>query len=575
MYYFDRGIERGGFAIRRQSAILNSGAKLRIQLAGPFRMLGPDGVDRTPRGRKACALVAMLALSPDHQRTRVWLQDKLWGSRGAEQGAASLRQSLSEIRRALGGNQAVLVSDRYLLSLEGTQFELDLDQRVAVRPEAELLEGLDLGEEGFEDWLRSQRQMLSARGTIVEDEAPPVARLPQVVAGKPDALQNRVVLVRGSQAGQQDAVLLADSLLDSVAKTIAELGAARIFDRRMEPDQERCPEEGSASYRTLSLRSDVFGSNTKQIVRLALLQLPANELAWSSTLQLPENEALDPNDQRVMKCINLAVNVAIDHFVRMREAGSEQTAASALCHSGILHLFRLGKMNFETADRMFASAFETDARGIYLAWRAYLRTFLLAERQYTCRETIQAEALEFMHRALELEPYNSYVAGLSAHVQTIMRRSYVAAFELAERSIQLNHANPIGWACLGIAKSYLGKSEEGFHDTLMARAIAGTAPFRYQIDALSSIAGTMAGEFGAAIHLAEASHALAPTFAPPLRYLSALYAHNGRHDLSFEMVQKLQANEPDFSYDKLRDKGYPAAGLHRSSIIHSLPKRQM
>jgi len=250
-------------------------------------------------------------------------------------------------------------------------------------------------------------------------------------------------------------------------------------------------------------------------------------------------------------------------------------AAANLCYSGILHLFRLGKMNFETADRLFSCAFEMERRGIYLAWRAYLRTFLLAERQYTCRQTIEAEAFDFMHRALELEPHNSYVAGLSAHVQAMMRRSYVAAYELAERSIQLNHANPIGWACLGIAKSYLGKSEEGFHHTLLARTIAGSAPFRYQIDALSCIAGTMAGELEKAVHLAEASHALAPTFAPPLRYLSALYAHEGKHDLSFEMVRKLQASEPDFSYDKLRDKAYPAAGLHRTSIIDSLPARQI
>ena len=90
--------------------------------------------------------------------------------------------------------------------------------------------------------------------------------------------------------------------------------------------------------------------------------------------------------------------------------------------------------------------------------------------------------------------------------------------------------------------------------TLLARAIAGSAPFRYQIDALSCIAGTIAGELDKAVHLAEASHALAPGFAPPLRYLSALYAHKGQQDLSFEMVQKLQVSEPDFSYDKLRDK---------------------
>jgi len=43
---------------------------------------------------------------------------------------------------------------------------------------------------------------------------------------------------------------------------------------------------------------------------------------------------------------------------------------------------------------------------------------------------------------------------------------------LAERRIQLKHANPIGWACLGIAKSYLGNPEAGFHHTLLPRVIA-------------------------------------------------------------------------------------------------------
>jgi tetratricopeptide (TPR) repeat protein len=515
----------------------------------------------------------MLALSPENKRTRVWLQDKLWGSRGAEQGAASLRQSLSEIRRALGNDQKVLVTDRYLLSLERKLFWLDLDEPT-MRAGSELLEGFDVGEEGFEDWLRGQRQALNERAATAAMDNRVVARPAGVDHGNQEAFLNRVVLVRGTQTGQQGASVIADSLLDSVAKTITELGAARILDRR-ESDGGADLDENSPAHKTLALHSDIFGSDTKQIIRLALLQQPTNTLAWSSTLQLSGNETLNINDPNVMRCINQVVSVAIDQFIKIRSDGSGRTAASTLCHSGILHLFRLGKVNFEAADRLFAGAFEIEPRGVYLAWRAYLRTFLLAERQYTCRQTVEAEALDFMYRALELEPHNSYVAGLSAHVQTMMRRSYVAAYELAERSVELNHANPIGWACLGIAKSYLGKSEEGFNHTLLARAIAGSAPFRYQIDALSCIAGTIAGELEKAVHLAEASHALAPGFAPPLRYLSALYAHQGRHDLSFEMVRKLQVSEPDFGYDKLRDKAYPAAGLHRTSIIDSLPKRQI
>ncbi len=76
--------------------------ELRIHVIGAFRVLAHDGEDLTPRGRKARALLAMLALTPTRRRSRPALQDKLWSDRGAEQGAASLRQTLTEIRRSLG-----------------------------------------------------------------------------------------------------------------------------------------------------------------------------------------------------------------------------------------------------------------------------------------------------------------------------------------------------------------------------------------------------------------------------------------------------------------------------------------
>src|SRR5436190_23807600 len=86
--------------------------ELRISVIGAFRVLARDGEDLTPRGRKARALLAMLALTPTRRRSRPALQDKLWSDRGAEQGAASLRQTLTEIRRTFGdGHRDCLVSD--------------------------------------------------------------------------------------------------------------------------------------------------------------------------------------------------------------------------------------------------------------------------------------------------------------------------------------------------------------------------------------------------------------------------------------------------------------------------------
>ena len=522
----------------------------------------------------------MLALAPESKRSRTWLQDKLWSTRAPEQGAASLRQSIHEARMALGDDKELILADKFSLSLDRRRCIVDLDDEStsAARPGAELLEGLDLGDDEFEDWLREQRarfrerkpNQVHAEATPITMDVPPAAQTGLLVN------QHKVLILSGERTHPSEASIIADSLLDSVAKSVAELGVARVIDRRLPmSDRDTEPTEALNSSDALALHGDAIDTEAKKIVRLAMLQIPENSLAWSSTLQLSSEEVRDIHEPRALACINLVVNVAIDRFSKNNAGQPEHVIASSLCHSGVLHLFKLGAVNFEAADRLFSRAFDIDPRGVYLAWRGFLRTFLLAERQFVDRQKIEHEAIDFVRRALELEPHNSYVAALGAHVHTIMRRSYVAAYELAERSIELNPANPIGWACLGIAKSHLGKSAEGMLHTVLARQIAGSAPYRYQLDTLSCIASTMAGDFTRAIHMAEASHALAPSFAPPLRYLSALYAYQGEQDLSYQMVQKLKINEPDFDYDKLRDRTYPAAGLHRSLIMASLPKKQV
>src|SRR3954467_11193081 len=102
--------------------------ELRVCVIGAFRVLTHDGQDLTPRGRKARALLAILALTPTRRRSRAALQDKLWSDRGPEQGAASLRQTLTEIRRAFGnGYRDYLVTDPQGVGLAPDQVTVDIE----------------------------------------------------------------------------------------------------------------------------------------------------------------------------------------------------------------------------------------------------------------------------------------------------------------------------------------------------------------------------------------------------------------------------------------------------------------
>ena len=131
--------------------------------------LAHDGQDLTPLGRKARALLAILALTPARRRSRPALQDKLWSDRGAEQGAASLRQTLTEIRKALGERyRDCLVSDLHGIGFAAGRVTVDLDDvdvselaRLVEPPQ--LLEDIDVADEEFEDWLRNQRAAFGRR----------------------------------------------------------------------------------------------------------------------------------------------------------------------------------------------------------------------------------------------------------------------------------------------------------------------------------------------------------------------------------------------------------------------------
>lgn len=550
-----------------------------INVFGPFRVTGPNKTDMSPRGRKACAILAILVLSPDNRRTRRWIQDHLWSDRELQQRSASLRRCLSEIRKALGEYRNLLQADSQTLLLDKTKFRTDLNDtensaRFFNMISEVLLEGLVIRDALFTAWLEEQRQVVVQQLNSAETvEFKEVIQSPVLKSKRDIVGRNQLLLARTENFSSRPDDGMAGVVADTVAKIVFELGQVDVIDRRC--DVASVHEDHAIHKKTFVLNPVFATAGKTSYLRFVLSNALDGSFIWSETMTNANLGRMDSEDQKIQLCINQLAQVAIREFEKINRFGENYVLASSLCQSGIEYLFRLGVKNFDIADQLFAKAYEIEPLGIALAWRAYLRTFLLAEKHYKCRKTLDEEALSFMYRALERDPYNSYVAALCAHVMSMMKRAFVAAHELAERSVQINRANAIGWACLGIAKCHLGKTAAGFKHTLFARAIAGPVPYLFQLDGLSCIAGSMAGEYEKAIWCGEASHAMAPSFAPPLRYLSALYLYQGRPDLSRSMIKKLQKIEPNFSISDLGERSYPSAGLQRSSKIMTLIKREL
>jgi DNA-binding SARP family transcriptional activator len=153
---------------------------LTLTLLGGFRAQHAD--QPLTLSKKAQGLVAYLALTPGHSQTRARLAGLLWGDRGEEQARNSLRQTLFEIRRALGpAGERCLSVEHEQVALDGGNLAVDVLElerlagadtlegleEAAARYGGELLAGLVVKDPAFELWLDGQRERLRELGLRV------------------------------------------------------------------------------------------------------------------------------------------------------------------------------------------------------------------------------------------------------------------------------------------------------------------------------------------------------------------------------------------------------------------------
>ena len=150
-------------------------ASLCVTLLGGFEVRDGTGAALGPLGRKAQALLAVLALGPGTAQPRDRLIALLWSDRAEEQARGSLRHALAELRKAFAGlDPPPLIADRETVRLDPDAVEVDAVTferlveehsddalaRAAALYRGDLLEGFDARDAAFDEWLRIERERI-------------------------------------------------------------------------------------------------------------------------------------------------------------------------------------------------------------------------------------------------------------------------------------------------------------------------------------------------------------------------------------------------------------------------------
>ena len=149
-----------------------------LALTGGFDLTAADGGQIRVSGKKAKGLLAILAMSPGHSATRARIRSLLWSERGETQAGDSLRQLLTVLRKELADQACGILHVRddqvglraEMLSIDAAEIAELPAQAAAGLYRGPLLDGLDIGDNQFEEWLAAERSALQARMIAVLEQ---------------------------------------------------------------------------------------------------------------------------------------------------------------------------------------------------------------------------------------------------------------------------------------------------------------------------------------------------------------------------------------------------------------------
>lgn len=520
-------------------------------MVGGFWLITPDGFDIAPRGNKARALLAMLLTTPDMSRSRQWLKSGLWSRSGGDQANSSLRQALSEIRRAFRDYPDLMITDRSSIRLTPERFCVDLhhndESNLLGR---DILEGLSVNDPGFTVWLellRSRHSTDFTRPNPVNIESPPV--LPQIILD-----------VDGS--GSRLETLLSETMSLQVGRNLTDVGDLAIVSGKNNT-KLHCAEAAQFQLSTSAVTHERAGYFT-----LRLADSGDGEVFWTRQIRVPLDDVDLTKNDNILHLAYEAAEQAGDALMTLRVRSQNTGNTDMLVRRALKELFSFDAERLRIADGLLEAAHNIRPQAVLYAWRCFVRLSMVVERTERNVEALRDEADHYAAKAIELDPKNSLVLSIISQFYILMHNDVEGAAQLAKDAEALNAGNPMAHVSLALVALRLQNPEKARALADRALFIAAQSPHRHWWHMFCCLAEITCGDLDAAISSAKAALVYAPKFRPPMRHLYALYLKQGNVRAAIDIAAQLRKVEPDFSLRMIREDGsYPAGTLRKSGLI--------
>lgn len=441
--------------------------EITIRVLGAFSARAAStGRDMSPKGRKAQAVIAMLCTGRDGKRTRAWLQTHLWSDRAPPQAAGSLRSCLHEIRSAFGDLAGCITADRTKVEIDLERVSVDVRQMSstqwldAVSEGREFLEGCDIIDPQFVDWLAEQRAHWARKATLPLADAVPAHAVRDGAAERqmerPDWELSLCVLPLENRSGNERNAFVGSGLSDDLTNSLQRLRWLPIL-RPPVMAASGAPMDSTRAQsmvENLGARYFVNGSVTQDsnavVARFQLNDAEDCSVLWSDSYQLDsflQENAMQSVFNEVAGAIERSVSQSYQRFV-MNSEDREENFQDQIWR-GRWHLARLTREDSDLALAYFTRALELQPFSsealLQMAFWHLWRTWVSRDG-----DSGLSRAEDFARRAMELDPDDGRAFAILG-IADAWRRNHDAAIACLEQALELNPNLAIAHHQLGSA----------------------------------------------------------------------------------------------------------------------------
>ncbi|MBN8500614.1 MAG: hypothetical protein J0M19_05635 [Sphingomonadales bacterium] len=502
-------------------------------------------------GSKHKALIALLATAPFGRRTRSFLQETLWGVSCYDTGRQSLRRALADIKAIMGEDFTALISSTnsdITLDLQSVEF-------LGHRSLGLFLEGLEIRETGFANWLAGIRQNPAQLDSLFQRGRS--SRLP-------NALPIVTVLPFRSIDGDTNLTLLGDWLAEEACRSLSRSRLLAVISHLSAREFSRSSFDLAGVRERLKADYCLVGSLRAKggsiVLDVDFVDVASSRILWTRQVE-EKTEAIIQSPERSLGNILRAVGAAIaddalSHTMR-RPLGDIEDHRLLIAGVSLMHRATLRDFA-RSRELLVEAATREDHVAEVHAWLGKWYVLCVFNGWSTDIRRDTQFALDSTARALDRSPDNAFSLAIDGFAHSNLMLRLDIAEQRYDTALENNPNEALAWLLKGAYYTFRSDGEQAVHAAEKARMLSPIDPFGYFYDALVSGAYLAAGDYEQALMLADRSLQVNDRHLSTLRIKLFALHFAGREEEVQDVGRALLKRQPDFTVSDYM-KRHPSA----------------